>query len=56
MEGYGDRLARGAVSAVFVPTTKISDAKWNAAFEGFDAEDFRKNEFHEESKKETRRK
>jgi hypothetical protein len=50
MEGYGDRLARGASSAIFGPNTdtKISDEKWRAAFEGFDAEDFKKNGFRPE--------
>ena len=51
MEGYGDRLARGANSAVFGPgDNKISQAKWDAAFEGFDVEDFKKNGFRPEGK------
>lgn len=46
MEGYGDRLARGASSAIFGPQdSNITTEKWNAAFEGFDAEDFKKNGF-----------
>jgi hypothetical protein len=44
MTGYGDRLASGMPSATFRPSdTKITDEQWRAAFEGFDAEDFKKN-------------
>jgi hypothetical protein len=53
MEGYGDRLARGANSATFGPQDgKITEEKWRAAFEGFDAEDFKKNGFKPEKSKE----
>jgi hypothetical protein len=46
MEGYGDRLARGAASAIFGPNDgKITQEKWNAAFEGFDPEKFKKEGF-----------
>ena len=47
----GDILASGGTSAVFGPNdSKISQAKWDAAFEGFDAEDFKKNGFRPEGK------
>ncbi len=42
----GDRLARGFSRAQFPPANdsgKITDEKWAAMFEGFDAEDFKKN-------------
>jgi hypothetical protein len=45
-QGSGDKLARGAVKAVFPPANdggKITDQKWKEMFEGFDAEDFKKN-------------
>lgn len=43
MDGYGDRLARGATSAIFGPQdNKITDEKWKKAFEGFDPEEFKK--------------
>lgn len=43
MEGYGDRLARGASSAIFGPNDgKITQAKWDAAFADFDPEEFKK--------------
>jgi hypothetical protein len=48
MEGYGDRLARGASSATFGPNGNITDERWRAAFEGFDPEDFKKNGFKSE--------
>jgi hypothetical protein len=37
----GDSLARGAKSATFGPVAKISQSKWDAAFEDFDPEVFR---------------
>jgi hypothetical protein len=43
MEGYGDRLARGATSAIFGPQDgKITQEKWDAAFEGYDPEEYKK--------------
>jgi hypothetical protein len=45
-QGSGDKLARGATKAVFPPSNdngKITDQKWKEMFEGFDAEDFKKN-------------
>jgi hypothetical protein len=37
MEGYGDRLARGAASATFaVSDGKITQEKWDAAFKDID--------------------
>ena len=42
----GDRLARGLSRAQFPPANdggKITDQKWKEMFEGFDAEDFKKN-------------
>jgi hypothetical protein len=43
--GSGDKLARGAVSATYLTTEKkISDAKWDAMFEGFDPDAFQKKE------------
>lgn len=51
MEGYGDRLARGFPSAIFGPSpdSKVSDAKWNMAFDDFDPESFKKNGFKAEN-------
>lgn len=45
--GYGDRLAGGAESAIFGPndSKKISQEKWNAAFEGFDPDKYKKEGF-----------
>ncbi len=46
MEGYGDRLARGASSAAFgMSNGKITQEKWDAAFEGFDPEKFKREGF-----------
>jgi hypothetical protein len=55
MEGYGNRLASGARSAIFGPNNgaKISDEQWRAAFEGFDPEDFKKNGFKAEDDPDT---
>jgi hypothetical protein len=35
-----DSLARGARSATFGPVAKVSQSKWDAAFEDFDPEAF----------------
>jgi hypothetical protein len=40
--GAGDRLARGAVRAQFTPNIVVPDKKWNAAFDDFDPEKFKK--------------
>jgi hypothetical protein len=40
----GDSLARGARSATFGPVAKVSQSKWDAAFEDFDPETFRNKE------------
>ena len=36
----GDALARGAKSVNFGPVAKVSQSKWDAAFEDFDPETF----------------
>jgi len=38
----GDALARGAKSVNFGPVAKVSQSKWDAAFEDFDSEEFLK--------------
>lgn len=40
----GDRLARGARSATFGPKAKISQDKWDAAFEDFDSQKYLETE------------
>jgi hypothetical protein len=41
--GSGDRLARGAVKAAFMPSTTTTDDKWSKAFDDFDPEEFKKD-------------
>lgn len=42
-KGYGDRLARGGAKAAFPVSEKVSQEKFDAAFEGYDGEAFIKN-------------
>lgn len=55
--GVGDRLARGAVSAIFQASDgNVTDKQWQAAFEGWSLEEFMKGEKPAESgRKETNR-
>ena len=48
--GSGDKLARGAVKAQFMTTEGgISQDKWAAAFDDFDAEKFKNDAIKERS-------
>lgn len=48
--GYGDKLARGGVRANFPATDGgVSKDKWDAAFDDFDPEAFKKNADKERS-------
>ena len=44
-KGYGDRLARGGIKAVF-PATEggVSNKRWEDAFKDFDPEKFRNSD------------
>jgi hypothetical protein len=42
--GVGDRLARGAASAMFGPAENVSREKWEKAFEGWSLEEFMKGD------------
>lgn len=55
--GVGDRLARGAVSAIFQASDgKITARKWQDSFEGWSLEEFMKGEKPAETgRKETNR-
>jgi hypothetical protein len=48
-QGVGDRLARGAQKAAFMPAAGISDKKWSGIFDDFDKDRFLKTDMQKQN-------